>query len=109
MIAATASVPSTAVPTFLVERYQPLTADGLTGIVQRVTEAARQVDAQGTPVAYVSATLVPADETCFLIFDAPSPDTVRRVTALAGFTVDRISEAIHLRAGAVGQKISSRY
>ena len=71
---------------FIVEVYVPRSgALGTAG----VREAC-----QGTPVRYLRAILVPEDETCFLLFDADSPDAVRAVVTRAAVPFERISAAI---------------
>jgi uncharacterized protein DUF4242 len=56
-----------------------------------------QAAAQLDEIRFVEAILVPGDESCFALFDAPSPDQVRSAGARAGITVDRVAEAISIR------------
>jgi hypothetical protein len=45
-------------------------------------------------VRYLRAILVPEDETCYLLFDADSADSVRAVVTQAAVPFERISAAI---------------
>jgi hypothetical protein len=71
---------------FIVEVYVP--RSGVLG-----TSGVREA-CEGTPVRYLRAILVPEDETCFLLFDADSPDAVRAVVTRAAVQFERISAAI---------------
>ena len=66
--------------TFLVER--------------RARTAARAVASDGVDVRYVRSILVPADETAFHLFMAPSAAALIEVTRLASLRFTRIVEAI---------------
>jgi hypothetical protein len=45
-------------------------------------------------VRYLRAILVPEDETCYLLFDAPSVEDVRAVVTRAAVPFERICTAI---------------
>ena len=76
---------------FIVEVYVPRsTALGTAGVREACAEHTRS----GSPVRYLRAILVPEDETCFLLFDADSPDAVRAVITRAAVPFERISAAI---------------
>ena len=76
---------------FIVEVYVPRTsAPCTTGVREACAEHTRS----GSPVTYLRAILVPEDETCFLLFDADSPETVRAVVTQAAVPVERIAAAI---------------
>jgi hypothetical protein len=82
---------------FLVERYLPVTElDVLAAAVAR----AAQVCAAGHGVRYLHSTYVPAEDTCFCVFQAPSEESVRAVNEAAHFDLDRIVSAIGLDAAA---------
>ena len=99
MVELVTTIPVPAEPgelTFLVERYLPVgDVDGLARAVDRVALACAG-DATGHEVRYVQSTFVPADDTCFCVFLAPSVEAVHAVNEVAHFPVDRISLAISL-------------
>jgi hypothetical protein len=55
--------------------------------------AADELSLQGTDVRFVRSIFVPDDETCFLLFDAPSTAAVRAAAERAELPVDRIVAA----------------
>ena len=64
-------------PSYLVETYVPGTqAQDARAAARRARAAARQLSRQGVSVRYIRTTLVPGDETCFYVFEAPSHDAV---------------------------------
>jgi hypothetical protein len=79
---------------FLVELYVPRSPDDGTASARRAREAVEQLAREGTAVRYVRTTLLPDDETCFHVFEAPSPEVVAQVTQRAGFAGARILRAI---------------
>ncbi len=93
------------VPTFLVERYVPRDENaqraGIADAAQAATAAAaaalRAGDSPG-PVRCLAVTLVPGDELCYCLFEAPSVEAVRRAHELAQISCERIVEAFHLTA-----------
>jgi hypothetical protein len=93
------------VPTFLVERYVPSAGNaqpaGIAGAAQaaQAIEAAagRAPDSPG-PVRYLAVILVPGDELCYCLFEAPSVEAVRRAHELAQISCERIVEAFHVTA-----------
>ena len=60
----------------------------------RVARACHESGADG--VHYLQSTYVPAEETCFCLFRATSPDAVRAVNDAADFALDRITDALVL-------------
>ena len=78
---------------FLVETYTPAAAV-VAEIEARARRAAAELERAGTPVRYVRSIFVPADETCFHLFEAPSADTVREASERAGLSPQRIVEAV---------------
>ena len=58
----------------------------------RVRIAAAELTREGTPVRWVRSIFVPDDETCFLLYEAESADTVRTAMALAGLPCDEVHE-----------------
>jgi hypothetical protein len=80
---------------YLVERYLgAAAADALPAAVARLAELCAASAPGATPVRYLHSTYLPSEDTCFCLFRAASTDAVRQVNGLAGFTVDRITEAI---------------
>ena len=93
-----ADVPET---TFLVERYLPTAAlSGLADSVARVALICADSVHDGTAVHYLQSTYLPTEDTCFCLFQAPSPDAVRAVNAAGHFAVDRITAAVVMLNGA---------
>ena len=90
---------------FLVERYLPAAAvAGLADSVARVARACHESGADG--VRYLQSTYVPAEDTCFCLFRATSPDAVRAVNDAAQFALDRITDARVLFDGARALPVS---
>jgi hypothetical protein len=82
------------VPCYLVEAYVPRYTPRQ---ARRVCAAAEQLSREGTPVQYVRTTYLPEDETCFHVFDAPSPEAVAEVGRRAGLGSARIVPVIERR------------
>ena len=60
----------------------------------RARLAAEQLADEGATVRYVRSFFVPEDETCFYLYEAASPDVVREAARRAGFTSERVTEAV---------------
>ena len=79
---------------YLVELY---VAQGDQNVAQRHAESAEQAGAEltreGRPVRCLRSIFVPEDETCFLLFDAPSADLVAEAVHRAGLRHEHISAA----------------
>ena len=85
-------------PEFLAETYTP--RDGLGDAAPRagdIARAAAQASGPGAPVCFRGAIAVPAEETCFWLYQAPTADAVRAVMAAAGLRPERITPAVALR------------
>lgn len=81
---------------YLVETY--LTRNGareLDSLQERVRRAAAEVTRDGLDVRYLRSVFVPADETCFHLFDAASAAAVRAAGERAAIAFDRVSEATY--------------
>ena len=77
---------------FLVERYVPASdLDQLATAVHRVAHRCEEHRRAGVDVAYVHSIYVPAEDTCFCVFRAPSTDDVREVNDVEAFGIDRVS------------------
>jgi Protein of unknown function (DUF4242) len=80
---------------FLVELYvSRMDAAAAERGAERARRAAERLAGRGTPVRYLRGLFVPEDETCFLLYEAGSPETVREAARLAGLRCDRVAEAI---------------
>ena len=82
-------------PTFLVEAYEPNGhGESLAGIERRSRSVAAEVTREGTAVRYLRSIYVPADETCFHLFESLSIEGVEEVGRRAGLVFGRITEAV---------------
>ena len=81
--------------TYLVETYVRRTqAQAARGLGRRARAAARKLSQNGVAVRHIRTTLLPGDETCFHLFEAPSRDAVAEACRLAGLETPRIVPAI---------------
>ena len=77
---------------FLIERYlSPAAAVDLAASAARV---ARRCAEGG--IGYLYSAYLPAEDTCFCLFQAPSAGAVRAVNQLANFDFDRLIDAVVL-------------
>lgn len=76
------------------ETYSPINGDELGTAVSRIRAVAQAMSRQGVPVRHVKAILVPGDETCFHLVDAPSLEVVDELTRRARLVHTRIVEAV---------------
>jgi hypothetical protein len=81
------------VTSFLVEAYMPTTAS-LSEVEARARLASVELQREGMPVRYVRSILIPGDETCLHLFQGPSVVAVREASERAGFSAQRIVEAV---------------
>jgi hypothetical protein len=87
-------------PTFIVERYVPVSGHrDFHDLATRAKRAATLMDHDGSTVRYLRSTLLPGDETCFCLFDAPTAELVREANERAGLPFHRIVEARTVSAG----------
>jgi hypothetical protein len=80
---------------FLVELY--ISRTDAAAVERRATRArlaAEQLTREGTPVRYLRSIFVPEDETCFLLCEAASVETVRETARRAALRFERIGEAV---------------
>ncbi len=70
-------------PTYLVERYLPGGQEDLP-------------HASGPGIRHLRSILVPEDETCFSLYDAPSARALEKASERAQIAVARISEGVEL-------------
>jgi hypothetical protein len=76
--------------TYLVERYFPGHDRAW------LEQALERLPGNDAEVSYLGSLYVPADESCFCRFGAPSSESVRRVNELAGVPFARIVTVIAL-------------
>ena len=85
---------------FLVELYMPSSQlREVQGWMEAASTAAADVSREGEAVRYVRSIVVPEDETCFLLYEAPSIDAVRAAAERAGLGAGRITETLNLAEG----------
>jgi hypothetical protein len=83
--------------TFLVEHYRPgRDVAQLTSSIARIREAVAELERAGEPIRYLSATIVPNDESFFCLIEAASEQVVSDVCGRADVPLERISAAICL-------------
>jgi len=83
--------------TFLVEHYSPgRDATQLSSSIARIREIVTEMERAGEPVRYLSATIVPNDESFFCLIEAASEEVVSDVYGRADIPFERISAAICL-------------
>jgi Protein of unknown function (DUF4242) len=82
---------------FVAERYVPSVpiadVDGAVRWDRRAAEVAAE------PVRHVRTWLLPADETCFSLFEAPSAESLRAAGDAIGLRYSRITEAVEGGSG----------
>jgi hypothetical protein len=80
---------------YLVELYAPLPGD-FGELDRRVRAAAEQLASEGVPLRHERSILVPADEMCLLIYDAPTAELALEASRRAGLVSERVVEAIEV-------------
>jgi hypothetical protein len=84
---------------FLAERYVSSANPELAHLdAARASAASNEPTQSGKTVRYLGSTLIPSDETCFVLFEARSADDVRRLLERAQITCDRVVEAVQIGA-----------
>jgi hypothetical protein len=87
-------------PEFLAETYTPQDAPGTSAAAASagdMARAAEQASRPGAPVHFLGAIAIPAEETCFWLYQAPTADAVRGAMTAAGLRSERITPAVTLR------------
>lgn len=83
--------------TFLVECYKPgLDQVEVECAAERAVTASAELRAEGRPVEYVGAILVPADEAVFHVFAAECAGSVQEASLRASIQPERVVESITL-------------
>ena len=81
-------------PEFLVELYVAHDDHGAARQqAERADRAAAELTREGRPVRCLRSIFVPEDETCFLLYEAPSIDTVEDAVRRAGLPLAHVSAA----------------
>jgi hypothetical protein len=81
-------------PEYLVELYLANSSSAPLEAPRRARSSANAMRREGQQVRYLRSIFVPEDETCFLLFEAASPDLVGEASRRAALTYDRIVEAV---------------
>ena len=81
---------------FLAESYVG-SPDGLDASVARARSAAESLRREGVPIRHVRSTLVPEEELCLHIFDAPTATAVGLAGERAALHLARIVEVVEMR------------
>jgi Protein of unknown function (DUF4242) len=80
---------------FLVEHYRPgRDVAQLNSSIARIREIVAEMERTGEPVRYLSATIVPGDESFFCLIEAAAEEVVSDVYRRADVPFERISGAI---------------
>jgi Protein of unknown function (DUF4242) len=76
---------------FLAERYypEPSTQEAIAALTESQCAAARAMD-----IRLIKAIYVPADETCFALFESPSRERVMEASERFGLGYNRVMPAI---------------
>jgi hypothetical protein len=67
-------------------------AERLGAAAERARAAAEELTREGTAVRWVRSVYLPEEDTCLLVFEAPTPQAVDQAGRRAGLTYDRIIE-----------------
>ncbi len=84
---------------YLAEFYLPNGGSGLAGLARRAEAGARLVSGRDGAVEFLSAIYLPADESCFAIYEAESMDRVLAAGTLAGLEFDHVAPISVCEAG----------
>lgn len=79
----------------MVELYAPASTEG--SGPQAAEDAARRLRDEGVAVRYLGSIVIPGDETCFHVFEAPSAEVVRKVGRRAGIRFERIVPVVEVQ------------
>jgi hypothetical protein len=91
---------------FLAERYltERATEQELVSLIERDRAAAAAMS-----VRHVQAIYVPADETCFTLFEAPSADLVAAASDRFGLGFRRVCRAVTIYTPSAGEGLHCRH
>jgi len=89
----------------MVESYPVgFTPSELTAASERASKLSAQLRIDGIDVRLVESTLVPAEESLFCIFEAPSREVVEQVMSRSGIPLDRVSQVVDVGPREAHQK-----
>src|SRR5512134_2900983 len=88
------SAPWAPMPTYLVETYTPRTRANHAATTRDLARAAADLVREGVQIEHRRTTLLPDDDTCFYVFEAPSPTAVEEACRRAGLANVRIVGAV---------------
>jgi hypothetical protein len=78
---------------FLIELYVSKTrCAAVADSAGRLDRAAAELTAEGRPVRFLRSIFVPEDETCFLLVEAATAESVREAGRRAALTIERVVE-----------------
>lgn len=84
---------------FIVESYPVgLSARQLAAATERAHDVTAQMRVDGIEVQLLQSILVPAEESLFCLFEAPSRELVEEVVSRAGLPRERVVEAVEVGA-----------
>ena len=84
-------------PRFIVESYPVgLSADQLAAATDRAQDVTAQMRVDGIDVQLLQSILVPAEESLFCLFEAPSRELVEEIVNRAGLPRERVVEAVDI-------------
>jgi hypothetical protein len=87
------SAPS--VERYLIELARPAAGwSELQAVTARARAAADELRAAGTPVRFLRSIFVPEDDSCLLLFEAPSAEAAGTAGRLASPAVERVTRAV---------------
>jgi hypothetical protein len=73
-----------------------VSTEQLTAAFTRAADVAAQLRVSGIEVRLVESTLVPAEDSLFCIFDAPSREVVEAVVIRSGLPFERLVEVVDI-------------
>jgi hypothetical protein len=79
----------------MVELYAPASTEA--SGARAAEGATRSLRDEGLAVRYLRSIVIPGDETCFHVFEAPSAEAVREVGRRAAIRFDRIVPVIEVQ------------
>ena len=78
---------------FLAEFYLPASS-ALADVARRARAGAAAACTAGTPIRFVQAVFVPAEETCFALFETATAAAVSAAGSAAGLEFDHVAPAL---------------
>ena len=85
---------------YLLEVYVTRTdTNAVKDSTRRARAGAEAAAADGSIVRFVRSIFMPADDTCFLLYEADSPEAIHEAARRAGLPIERVVEAL-----SVGEK-----